>query len=224
MIDKFNEYLNNRNYTVVSKVDLNTIAKKIATELGYTRIKYIASGSYGDTWKVTNGNDTKVLKITTDANEAKLAEKLRTKGHFNHIIDYFDVRRVYTRKFKRFDNYSIIMEYVTPLDKHRDYNLIHDIIQFQGDAMEEFGVNYIDTDYIKGELINCGHKINDSFFYWINQLKETFDSLKKIGIPVNDADIHPGNFGYRKEDDNLIFFDISTFDFSWLKLKQITIK
>jgi len=213
-IQIFNEF--KRNYTVDTSVDLKVIAKKIANELGYSRIRYISSGSYGDCWKVTTGEDTKVLKITTDMQEAKFAEKLRKINHIDHIVDYYDVRRIKSDKFKRYDVYSIIMEYVKPLEKHPDYYLIDAIIIFQQESRKD----YIDYKYIISKLEEFGYDIDDKANFYINQLKETLLSLEKIGIPPSKVDLHSGNFGY-KNDNTLVFFDISSFDFSWLKLKDI---
>lgn len=221
-IEKFNEI--KRNYTVDASISMSTIAKQVATELGYDKIRYISSGSYGDCWKVTHGNDVKVLKITTDMQEAKIAERIRKISHSNHIISYYDVRRINPHKgeeriFKRYDIYSILMDYITPLEKHPDYYLIDSIIIFQG----EVGGNTINKMHIESKLFEFGYDLDEKSNYWINQLKETFEALKKIGIQPTDADIHSGNLGY-SSDNILVYFDISTFDFSWLKLKKITLK
>lgn len=221
-IEKFNEI--KRNYTIDSSVDMSLIAKRVATELGYDRIRYISSGSYGDCWKVTHGDDIKVLKITSDMQEAKIAERIRKISHSNHIVSYYDVRRIDPYKgerriFKRYDIYSILMDYIKPLEKHPDYNLIDSIIIFQG----EVGGNDVNKMLIESKLFEFGYDLDEKSNYWINQLKETFEGLKGIGIQPVDADIHSGNLGY-SSDNTLVYFDISSFDFSWLKLKKITLK
>ena len=104
--------------------------------------------------------------------EAKFAEKLRKINHIDHIVDYYDVRRIKSDKFKRYDVYSIIMEYVKPLEKHPDYYLIDAIIIFQQESRKD----YIDYKYIISKLEEFGYDIDDN-------VEIFYDDGEKVTLP-----------------------------------------
>jgi len=205
-----------KEYNVRTTIRNSRVAKKISNHLGYEFKGYIGSGMYGDAYKISSEGRLYVLKLTKDRDEAKLAEKLRHKNT-KHLINYFDVRLLKTELIKDFEVYSIIMEYVEPIMGNLpDTNI--EVIDDICDWMTENDLNLDSYSEVKEHLKEKGYSIDSTVYEYIVQLDELSKEIKKFHLNTN-VDLHSGNLGIRDKD--LVFYDISTFDYSWLQLKPL---
>lgn len=172
-------------------------------------IKFIGSGFYGSVYQTSD--ETKVLKITTDAKEVKKAERLR-KINVPGVVDYYDVREinVYDSKerLRSYGLWSIILEKVYPLkefeksvwDSFEPY-LKNEISSTTGNY-KEYNKFYNNDGTIDNKLPYNVYNVIDKMTKLIDLLIE---SSKKHKIKFYD--LHAGNLG-KDIDANYKFFDI----------------
>lgn len=195
---KYLEYFERKIYSVKSSVYLISLIKRICRKLNLVYIDYISSGSFGDAFEVDDRGIRKVLKITTDREEAKTSKLLRGKD-LPGIIKVYDVFRVRSENLKRFENYVIIMDKVNPLNKRTLSSLDRAIDKITDD--ESFIIPNAVDDLPESKIKT--------------ELKKIIDSLKSIGLKEDKVDIHSGNIGMNK--DGLVLFDLSVVDFDFIK-------
>jgi len=165
-------------------------------------IKLLGGGAFG--WAYDIGG--KVLKITTDEEEALLANRLRRKPITKHIINYYDVRNIYEKNKtfwqKLFSTrilekiYSIVMDKVIPLDR-----------TLGGAYMDIKKIGFFD-DTISDDIL-LKHFSKSKYKNFINKLvsqrSEILDEFDKYDILPIDA--HYGNVGF-KSDGTFVIFDL----------------
>lgn len=215
-----------------SKDYIDKVANRTSKELGFNYLKFIGMGDYGMAYDV-NGN--KVLKITTDENEYKIANYLRGKNT-KYLIEIYDVRKISDDKTNS-ALYSIVMdkveklnitekEFITALNSYFFYESKLDIYQF---------MNLYDTDEKLYKFMSDNWVFNrflTNFGGMINILHDIFHiklEAKKYGIECRD--LRSDNVGWKndKMGRHLVFFDIGSyaeknFKTTRKKLKDINIK
>jgi hypothetical protein len=130
MITKYNNFLNElkntdqidnlnlkeHNYQLYTKEDFIKVLKTVVNfyydEFG---IEFLGSGAEGNAFKITSKDDSKVLKITTNQQEANGVETVR-KFNIRGLVDYYDVREIVDISNIYPVTYSILMENVEPLN------------------------------------------------------------------------------------------------------------
>jgi hypothetical protein len=177
---------------------INSNIKKIAEKLGYKSTRFIGSGLKGVAYEVEGD---KVLKITTDYNEAYNANILRTKPVTKHIINYYDVRFL-----KGFGYYSIVMDKVNPIDKKysETYTCTYRTFLNKGLTNSEALMD------ISNYLDNYVYENDDEFLkFYVEVLQpqrlSILKEFSKYQIPSIEA--HEGNVGF-DDNNNFMFFDI----------------
>jgi hypothetical protein len=192
------ESFNERNrYTIKASIPIITFIKRTCKKLDVEYVKYISSGSFGDAFEIKQNGIDRVLKITTDREEAKIANTLKGKD-LPGIVKFHDVKRIKSKDLKRFENYLIIMDKVDPISNKRTLSQIKSIIS-----------KIVDDDLfiIPDEIKNIPNSKIKS------ELETIIDSLRKIGIREEVSDIQVQNLGIGKNNE-LILFDLSIIDFS----------
>jgi len=192
-------------------------AEKICKEFGYSIILKIGSGDFGYAYKIKDKESKfKVLKITTDRYESRVAEKLRRRPLSKHLINYYDVRILGNGYF------SLIMDLVKPLPitdrciideitNKIKYEWVGSVPEFNSDfvrkklkdenfkkSIEQIMINWFFEIKIYGEMI----KID----FYLNQMYELSLELKKNGL--KGIDVYSRNMGLNDEGE-LVHFDIS---------------
>jgi hypothetical protein len=188
--------------------------KKILWELGYTDYKYIDEGAFGVALDV---GDDKVLKLTTDEDEATNCNLLR-KYNTKHIVNYYDVReiegdiweenrddeesyeetieRTYTRLF------SVVMDKVEPFDDLEKY--IFNMIPEGSKNTKMWIKNHMDVVEEQLERYKTSWDNNDNttleefialYEIIMNGYNDINEECKKLKIPVDD--LHSENIGWR---------------------------
>jgi len=212
-----------------SDLYIDRISKKFNTSI----VKKLGMGAFGIAYLTKNN---KVLKVTTDQNEAKNVLALKNKK-FKHFLNYYDVFSL-TLDGKSFPNinpmdmfgsydnssiYFILMDYVKPLTNYKK------------DLWRKFGASVLVKpgeffdDYIEdGEFLEYVGKQMDytiknstkfsekdkkrvlSYFENIIDQRDSFlDETEEIG--TNLSEVHPGNLG-EKRDGTIVYFDIGFSD------------
>lgn len=182
---------------LISKIELDNICQKL--NIDSNKIKFISSGSNGNAYSFDN----KVLKITTDKSEAKMAWNL-IKNDNKSIVKYHGVWRYQSKGMF----WIIIMDKLEGLnefiDRHlrntQSYkslaNLATDIIFNKwGNLTSELYLNEIEEEYILDTPF--AKKL-------INQIWDCYFNLKDMP----KLDFHSYNLGYNNER-VLVLFDIS---------------
>jgi hypothetical protein len=194
--------------------------EQIAADLGEKIKKFVGAGSFGWTYETKSG---KILKITVDHVEIKLAYKLsKIKWWFQYVINYYNVgktnKKVYdTESEEKQTLYYILMDKVYPVEfTDTDIGTASDIgtaIDSVYQHLIQYNVEYYNNimDYeIVDESIedNCGEDENimqiarDIYPHIINIVKE----LKKLGI--RETDFHSGNLGWANDKTKLVLYDL----------------
>jgi hypothetical protein len=192
------ETFNERNkYTVKSSVPLATVVKKICNKLNLKYVKYVSSGSFGDVFEVSDNGIEKILKITTDREEAKIANSIKGKN-IPGIIKFYEVKRIRSEELERFENYLILMDKITPITDEKTISKLNSII----------------SKIVDDELFIIPNAINRLPNSKLKlELEIIIKSLRKIGIKEEVSDIQIQNLGLDKNN-RLILFDLSIIDFS----------
>lgn len=191
----------------------------IAEWFGLKNVKYVGSGSFGMAYTGFDGTNQRVVKITTDIDEARAAHYLSRRVRQNkNIINYFDVREVHNQYGKMYSIYgdpiyAIYMEKVTTLEELFDDVNEDTYIYF--DALEKFLEHYIYNrdprapnlaeEYYNGLTDEEKESINIDFIRdFKNQVDNIHREMKLNGF--SDIDLNVNNVGFTK-DFTLKFFD-----------------
>jgi len=199
------------------------ITNYILEKLGYANAEYLGSGVNGDAYSIGD----KVIKITKDESEAKLAHKFINKN-FKHIANVYKVSRYEVKKDLWV--YIIIMEKLQKLNgDEKELYMMYDravsayenyitrtgfIIDFD-DMMNDISSSrfrgHVDVkikQYLqdhKKEIIN----IRNQYLKARNEIKKSI----KGSISDNLNDMHSGNVGL-KPNGNIAYYDLRWWDFS----------
>ncbi len=167
-------------------------------------IEYIASGFYGNAYKVGD----KVLKITTHKDEAKSVYNLIKKDiNSNGIVKYYSVNMY---KLKNQYVYVILMDYVLPLRKFltKKYGSLYKTEEDLINYMLNIFYNYwrkLDTKEHFVDLVNQEYQItHKTVVYFIDKMWDLYQGIKFLS---SYPDLHIGNIGIK--DNKFIFFDYS---------------
>jgi hypothetical protein len=163
------------------------VLTKTLKYFGITNYTNIGSENNGTAYDIGNN---KVLKITSDENEAKSANYVRHLSNaLKHVITVYNVHKVG-------NYYAIILEKITPLEPklYDDWNEIqHDFL------------NYNTTDETLWDIIKK-KKINPKFAQdIINQRKDILKEVKRFHL--SKIEIHRKNIGFA-DNGNFIIFDL----------------
>lgn len=187
-------------------------ALNVAKKLGYSKADYIKSGDNGCAYDI---GDDKVLKLTTDRNEAKNANKLRQKPITKHIVNYYDVREFKINEVESggLENsngmthhvYAIVMDKVTPILEK--YGYTKDTRVWYSIKPCFFNPEYSDQDIREG-FFGEEQSGKDMINMFLSQRKSMLNEFKKYHIITKD--FHLGNMGVDGEG-NIVFFDIGAY-------------
>lgn len=203
-------------------------ALNVAKKLGYSKADYIKSGDNGCAYDI---GDDKVLKLTTDRNEAKNANKLHQKPITKHIVNYYDVREFKINEVESGDLesskgmvhhvYTIVMDKIIPIKiKYgytKDIRIWYEIKRFF------FNTIYSNQD-IRNNFFNEEQSTKDVINMFLEQRKSMLTEFRKYHIITND--FHLGNMGVDDEG-NIVFFDVgahSPYKTFGKKLKDIDLR
>jgi hypothetical protein len=200
------------------KIYLN--AAKLISEKYFnfnSKVKVLRSGTRGSAFLVDN--DTKVLKITDDVDEALRAEKIKGKN-FSNLITYHSIRKIKSSNYLLNGKYCLLMDKL-PMVLTDDENIENIFRRYESKYGIAFNNNNMPGYDIKNPVLlkNFIQKnLSEMEFYfkldrkykeiaermWFDLIKIR-RQLRKCGIVTNDITI--GNLGF---DDmgNLIFFDM----------------
>lgn len=200
----------------------NKIYEKAATYIAkeyffYDDAKLMSSGTMGTAFSVDN--DRKVLKLTTDVDEALRAERIRGK-HFKNLMGYYTVKKIKSSNSVLNGIHCLLMDKLP--------KVLTDDQEAEGifntyESMYAIAYNYSDMPgyeiknpnilkkFIKQKLSQFRFYNEFTDEYKVVAERMWFDliqirkQLRKCGIITND--ITRGNLGFDKNG-NLIFFDI----------------
>ena len=200
---------------MISKLEKD--ANKVAEELGEKIVKELGSGDFGTAFLLESG---KVLKLTYDTNEVKVAKKLtKNKNLFNNIMNYYNVGELETESDYR---YFILMDYVEPLNELEKVaiNVFKELLQFSHSfyksVFSEHLMDYIDDQFKPKKISqtrifrNCWDeipKIKQLAIDFIPHIQAIAKDLKLHHI--DQCDFHGNNVGWNKDHTKLIIFDIT---------------
>jgi len=177
--------------------------EQIANELG-EKIKDVkGSGSFGTAYETKSG---KILKITTDPVEIRLAYRLsKNRNWFQYIINYYNVGKT-NKKINKKNAYWLLMDKVEPLENTEVGNVIDrvykDLIQYREDYYENI-VNYKNVENEMYQCTDSAKRIAREIYpHILNIVKE----LKKHHIVATD--FHSGNVGWANDKSKLVLYDL----------------
>lgn len=207
-----------------SDLYIDRVADKLNTKI----IKKLGIGSFGIAYLT---KDNKVLKVTTDHNEAKNILILKDKK-FKHFLNYYDVFSLsldgkdfeemkpqdlkYKYNYPKIKVYFILMDYVKPLEGWKEimwdllsreffnkYTEPENFLKWVRDKIRYSDDYGVTEDYYKDNVIPYFEDMIN------NQRNEMIEEGRKLGISFKDA--HGGNLGERK-DGTLVYFDVGYAD------------
>lgn len=182
---------------LISKIELNNICQKI--NIDPKEMKFISSGSNGNAYSLGD----KVLKITTDKREAKMAWDL-IKNDNKSIVKYYSVWRYKSKGMFWIiimDKLEELNEFINNHLKNKQgyidlSNLATDIIFNKwGNLTKELYLKEIEDEYVLDTPFS--KKL-------ISQIWDCYFNLKEMP----KLDFHTYNLGYNKER-VLVLFDIT---------------
>jgi len=160
-------------------IELKRIFKK---KVDVDTIKYLNNGSYGMAFDAGD----KVIKITTDATEAEIAEKL-IKKKYKNCVRYYEVVHIPT-----YDIYAILMDKAETLNK-KEIAIIDLLREYDGHFEYDKSTK---SYHPMGEYLSMknllsklkGYKVTKiELQKYINAYFEMIDSLAEQKIPSDDA-------------------------------------
>lgn len=210
-----------------SSSELYRYVNYIANQLGEELVGEfnLGSGTYGTAFELKSG---KVLKLTEDQNEAKMAQWLKNHNT-TYLINCYSIYEVIP------DNlYVLLMDKLDMLDeKDVDLRIIWDNILTYINYSPEVILSQ-DLNGIINE-ISSDVDIIDDYEMIKNYIEDNWDSIygitkELISLNIMFPDIHTGNLGYDKNH-NIIYFDVREMkkkqknrkDLSQVSLKKLDI-
>lgn len=184
--------------------------EQIANSLGEKIVSFKGSGSFGWAYLTKSG---KILKMTTDPEEIKLAYRLsKNRNWFQYIINYYNVGRINKKADPEDDKlrrvYYILMDKVDPIEDPDEACVIDDVYQNLIQYKLDYYENVMDKKKVK-------ERINEELYtpylkklakklypHVVNIVKE----LKKHKI--KSTDFHSGNIGWANNKSKLVLYDL----------------
>ena len=193
---------------ITAIVSLVHYAPEILKRLGLPTVdhelaqKIIGSGEHAVVFSVS---DTKVLKITTDADDAAASEAVRRHGHTRGLVDIYEVYRV--ARENEDDLYVIVAERVQTFLLGKERSDVDLAILYSRYFID------LDADKISQEDLRRKQKYFSSYKLppielvrkFAKDLNAASQTAWKLGFTI-DSDIHFGNVGIRN-DDELVVID-----------------
>ncbi len=206
-----------------SKYELYRYVNYVANQFGENLLNYnrLNSGSHGTVFELKSG---KILKLTNDKSEAKMAQYLKDRDT-KYLISCDSICKIVP------DNiYALIMPKLNMHDDNLNFRIIWDyyILTYINEEPEvildqdkKFIISEIENDIdIDYDYETIKKYIEDNWESIYGIVKE----IKDLGI--NYPDIHPKNLGFN-EDGNLIYLDVKemipNLDLSDIKLQELDI-
>jgi hypothetical protein len=190
---------------------------KIADELGEEIIEYKGAGSFGYAYETVSG---KIIKLTADSAEIRLAHKLsKNRNWSKYIINYYNVGRT-DKKITDYngvkrDLYYLLMDEVIPIDNTDIGSIIDNIympeiqynLNYYNNIMNFEDIKYkINMMFGKHGLVRNENYAKIAIIIYphiVNIVKE----LKKHGI--KETDFHSGNIGWSDDEHSrLVIYDL----------------
>ena len=182
--------------------------EQIANELG-EKIKDVkGSGSFGTAYETKSG---KILKITTDPVEIRLAYRLsKNRNWFQYIINYYNVGKT-NRKIDDDDGYKkpaywLLMDKVDPIDNteigHVVDRVYMDLIQYK----ENYYENIANFENVEMEMKSCSNSDKEIAIEIYPHILNIVKELKKHHIVATD--FHSGNIGWANNKSKLVLYDL----------------
>jgi len=204
---------------------LNKRIHEIAEELGEEILGFLGGEVYGYAFKTKSG---KVLKITSDSNEANLALKLsKNKRWFRYLVNFYNVGKINPIKRSpgldvNIYEWYILMDYVEDLTKDEEDAIdcymmpMQDNLDYYKEMLDKEEImNHIDWMYSPDDSFDWNRiKTKGRDPEKIKQIaKDLYPKVLNIAKELNRqgikaADFHSGNVGWDKAHENLVFFDI----------------
>lgn len=186
------------------------IIKKISEKMGMDEpISYLGQGTFGLAYSCGN----KVIKITTDRDEANLANILRKMPITTYFVNYYDCRPLSYSKYKKYDLFVNVLDKVFELPKE-----IKDVVLYDLDDNYTTFIELLDL-YLESQKLGVSKLkevlSNDNNQYALQTTKnllkifKSFPEIYKEYQTIKSKvmlDIHPGNLGI-SNDGNLQIFD-----------------
>jgi len=186
----------------------------IASKFHETPANRISSGYYGMTYLMQSG---KVLKFTSDANEAAMASRLSKRPSSPHLIGIYDVRLLILPR--EFDQHGIgkiqrpiwviHMDEIIPLAK-----ISKSAAQGYESIKHAFYSRNLLDKYVKERIDNLLHKygITESdiqiLYKILRQRKSIKQDVRRFNINWNEA--HLMNVGFKKPGDQFVIYDLQS--------------
>lgn len=232
MMLKYNEFILEYKERMTPSQDIEDFSDlyidKVADKIGTKVIKKLGRGSFGIAYLT---KDNKVLKVTTDHNEAKNILILKDKK-LKHFLNYYDIfslsldgkdfeeMKPQDLKFKysypKVKVYFIVMDYIKTVDGWKEimWDLLsrdffnkyvepENFMKWVRDKIRYSDDYGVTEEYYKDNVIPYFEDMIN------NQRDEMIDEGRKLGITFKDA--HGGNLGERK-DGTLVYFDVGYAD------------
>lgn len=190
----------------ISKPQLEQICDFL--NLPFDEVKFLSSGAYGNAYQIGD----KVLKLTTDKQEAKSVYDILKYEQNESIVRYYDISRY---KLNNRLIYVILMDKVTPLDKYMsrikniDFGTLDEYIDDVTDLMmDEWNNMKTKKDFLKLIDEDKGWDVPTSRF-----MKKITDDLWDLYVNLRHfikttPDVHSLNLGYT-DDGRLVLFDVA---------------
>ena len=179
----------------LSKIELGDICQKLNIDIN--KVKFLSSGSYGNAYSFDN----KVLKVTTDKREAKMASDLIKNANIS-VVKYYNVFRYQSKGLMLWviimDRVEGLNDFFNKMKYGRGYEslayLATDIIFHNWGSLEkEDYINSIEEEY------NLDKPFSKKL---VTQIWNCYFNLKDLP----KLDFHNYNLGYNI-DGELVLFD-----------------
>lgn len=166
------------------------LKKRFKKYVNVDTIKYLRDGSFGMAFSA----DDKVIKITTNENEGRVAKSFVGKK-LKGCVNYYDVVKI-----EKYHIIAILMDRAKNLTKYEEkiIDAISDNRSY--DHSDDSGIKFL-LEYLYGEGITISEKVASKY---IKQYGALLNTLEDQGIP--DDDLYSGNIGWLKG--KLVHFDI----------------
>jgi hypothetical protein len=179
----------------LSKIELGDICQKLNIDIN--KVKFLSSGSYGNAYSFDN----KVLKVTTDKREAKMASDLIKNANIS-VVKYYNVFRYQSKGLMLWviimDRVEVLNDFIDKMKYDQGYkslvDLATDIIFYNWGSLEK-------EEYINGieEEYNLDKPFSKKL---VTQIWNCYFNLKDLP----KLDFHNYNLGYNS-DGELVLFD-----------------
>jgi hypothetical protein len=188
--------------------------EQIAHELGEEIKSYIGAGSFGFAYETESG---KILKITTDPVEIRLAYRLsKNRNWTRYLINYYNVGKTNKKLVcdgEKIKAYYVLMDKVEPIENTDVGDAIDKVYQGLIQYKEDYYENIADKSKVK-------RKINEM----ISMIGKRGEELAKIAEEIYPqilnickelrahhivaTDFHSGNIGWTDDESRLVLYDL----------------